>query len=254
MSEPSAYAPGGPGRKSPAVVVFDYGNTLVRVSKDKAAAHDACRIVLCEDGYEVAADELVSAMECGWQEYKTWRAKTMRELSLESVWHLWVFPLSDRLRRVRPSTAKRMLDAWYRFDHGIPPGPEVKRLLEELRCRGYKLAVVSNSTVYRARRECEEFGLYDSFDLIVTSCEFGLRKPSPEIFWFCLGRLGVAPGQAAVVGNSPERDMCGAARAGIPSRFLLWNEGGAAPNVAKPDGSEATHVIADLTDLLDYLA
>jgi phosphoglycolate phosphatase len=48
----------------------------------------------------------------------------------------------------------------------------------------------------------EKTGLAPFFDAVVTSDQVGRRKPHPEPFLHACRALGVAPGEAAVVGDS----------------------------------------------------
>ena len=68
--------------------------------------------------------------------------------------------------------------------------------VRELRAEGYRTAILTNNI--------KEWGPFwkgsipiDLFDLVVDSCEVGLRKPDPAIFRLTCERLGVAP-EAAV--------------------------------------------------------
>jgi putative hydrolase of the HAD superfamily len=68
--------------------------------------------------------------------------------------------------------------------------------VRELRAEGYRTAILTNNI--------KEWGPFwkgsiplDLFDLVVDSCEVGLRKPDPAIFQLTCERLGVAP-EAAV--------------------------------------------------------
>ena len=68
--------------------------------------------------------------------------------------------------------------------------------VRELRAEGYRTAILTNNI--------KEWGPFwkgsipiDLFDLVVDSCEVGLRKPDPAIVQLACERLGVAP-EAAV--------------------------------------------------------
>ena len=65
-----------------------------------------------------------------------------------------------------------------------------------VRGKGLKTAIVTNNIreygdAWRARLAIDEL-----FDLVVDSCEEGVRKPDPAIFHTALDRLGVDPGRA----------------------------------------------------------
>lgn len=82
-----------------------------------------------------------------------------------------------------------------------------------LRRDGYRTAIVTNQIptwreLWRSSIPLEEF------DLIIDSCEVGLRKPEPEIMHLACERLGVAPHEAVHLDDSP-RNVDGARAAGL---------------------------------------
>jgi putative hydrolase of the HAD superfamily len=90
------------------------------------------------------------------------------------------------------------------------PEPGAFETVRRLRLRGLALAVVSNWDVGLAEH-LERLGL----DLpVVTSADAGAAKPDAAIFRRALERLGVEPGRALHVGDSPE-DEQGARAAGM---------------------------------------
>jgi HAD superfamily hydrolase (TIGR01509 family) len=65
---------------------------------------------------------------------------------------------------------------------------------------------------------------------IVVSDEHGWRKPHPQIFTDALSVLGVSPGEALFVGDSPQDDIVGAKTVGMD---MAWVN---ASGVTLPDG------------------
>ena len=92
-------------------------------------------------------------------------------------------------------------------------------LLERLKSRGFKLAVISNADG-RVANDARRFGLALHFDAIIDSQVVGIAKPDPRIFQIALERLGVAPGQALYAGDIYSIDMVGARAAGIEGRLI----------------------------------
>ncbi|HSE62473.1 MAG TPA: HAD family hydrolase [Thermoanaerobaculia bacterium] len=74
--------------------------------------------------------------------------------------------------------------------------------------------LVTSGTAERVRREISRLGL--AFDAVVCTEEVGRRKPDPAALHLGLERLGVAPREAAYVGDSPE-DIEMARAAGVYS-------------------------------------
>lgn len=98
--------------------------------------------------------------------------------------------------------------------------PNASKNLEDLKCAGFKLGVVSNSdesTVPMLRTH----GLASFFDFVVNTASSGLEKPDPEIFRKALeSGGGVSPEEAAHVGDEIEADYLAPRKIGMTS-FLL---------------------------------
>jgi HAD superfamily hydrolase (TIGR01549 family) len=116
--------------------------------------------------------------------------------------------------------AVAMTKAWEHAEHfelyeDAPP------VLEELRAQGLRLGLVSNTG-----RNLDEFVAHHRLDVdaALGSGVFGRTKPHPTIFQAVLERLDVQPGEAAMVGDSPEDDIEGARASGIRRAFLLDRE------------------------------
>jgi putative hydrolase of the HAD superfamily len=111
-------------------------------------------------------------------------------------------------------------------------------LLESLRGRGLRLAVVANTWPEPARlvrRELEELGVAERVDAIVLSGEVGARKPDPAIFERALDELGVDPLETLFVGDRLVDDIGGAAALGMTTAQALWFRADDAPGGLEPD-------------------
>jgi len=117
--------------------------------------------------------------------------------------------------------AVAMTKAWEHAEH-FELYEDALPVLEELRRRGLKLGLVSNTG-----RDLDEFVAHHQLDVdaVLGSGAFGRTKPHPTIFRAVLERLQVEPGEAAMVGDSPEDDIEGARAAGLGAAFLLDRDG-----------------------------
>jgi len=82
------------------------------------------------------------------------------------------------------------------------PFPGVPDALERMRAASLRLACVTNKARAFTLPLLEKAGLAPFFDAVVTSDDVGRRKPDPAPFLHACRTLGVAPGEAAVVGDS----------------------------------------------------
>lgn len=75
--------------------------------------------------------------------------------------------------------------------------PEVRKTLEKLRMRGYRLAVGSSSK--NSKFILEKTYLADCFDAIVDGNDISRSKPDPEVFLKAAAALKTEPHQCAVI-------------------------------------------------------
>ena len=92
-------------------------------------------------------------------------------------------------------------------------------VLEALRQKGVRMAMVTNGWSWVQRKKLEKTGISHFFEEIAIAEEVGVSKPDPRIFLQTAERLGVAPGDCLFVGNDPTTDIAGARASGIDS---LW--------------------------------
>jgi putative hydrolase of the HAD superfamily len=86
--------------------------------------------------------------------------------------------------------------------------------LAQLKARGLILGVVSNSDG-RIESAFEQAGLSSYFDFFIDSFNVGVEKPDREIFRKATERGGIAPHEAAYVGDLYSVDVLGARNAGL---------------------------------------
>jgi putative hydrolase of the HAD superfamily len=90
-------------------------------------------------------------------------------------------------------------------------------VLKSFRQMKTKIGLISN-TVFPAdyhREELKRFGLYSFLNVSLFSCEFGYRKPYPEIYQFCLKQLGVKAEESVFVGDRLVEDVDGPQQIGM---------------------------------------
>jgi HAD superfamily hydrolase (TIGR01549 family) len=119
--------------------------------------------------------------------------------------------------------AEAMVLAWEQAEH-FELYDDVLPTFAELKRHGLRLGLVSNTA-----RDLPAFVAHHGLevDAAVSAREHGKTKPDPSIFAAALQVLGVEPGRAAMVGDSPEDDIAGALALGL--RAYLLDRDGAYP-------------------------
>jgi HAD superfamily hydrolase (TIGR01509 family) len=193
-------------------VLFDWGNTLARFEWDDdllAAGHRAGLAALGREGEAAAFTErFLAELLPGLTPDDDYAALLAAALGADAA-------EVERFQRAeheewRPATALV---------------GEAHALLESLRGRGFRLAVVANhwpEPAWAVRGEIERLGVAERVDAIVLAGDVGVRKPHPEIFEQALRGLGVDPFDAVFVGDRLDEDVQGAGNLGMITVQALW--------------------------------
>ena len=113
----------------------------------------------------------------------------------------------------------------YYMEHSLDttrPYEGIPELLEELKARGCRLAIVSNKMM-AATQELSRHFFPDTIEVAIGENEAeGIRKkPAPDTVCAALRRLGVGKEDAVYVGDS-DVDIQTASNSGLPCVSVLW--------------------------------
>jgi len=162
----------------------------------------------------------ISAFECLWG-----RFEGEGELSRLRKWALGfreqVFDHALREQMIESAEGSRDLAEAFSRERRLLQRlmPDALETLTRLSAK-YALGMLTNGAPDLQREKVVASGLEGLFKEVVISGVYGIGKPRPEIFLHLTDRLGIAPGETVMVGNSLERDIGGARNAGITSIWL----------------------------------
>jgi HAD superfamily hydrolase (TIGR01662 family) len=231
-------------------VIFDLGGTLIdfapmdprSVFREGAQnAYDFLREQGCAlPPFEKFCRTNYRAMRWAWFKAKLGK-REVNSLSL----------LRELARKLRIQDNERVLSdlgwLWYlpmmqrsRID------PDAIATLSELRARGIKLALLSNTVILGDvhDKQLREIGLYEFFPVRVYSSEFGYRKPDRRIFMHTLDHLNADARSTLFVGDTMKTDIIGAKNCGMRTALKQANS-------SSNGHAAADHVIRKLSDVLD---
>lgn len=139
----------------------------------------------------------------------------------------------------------RVLDIYSKVDYKKIFRQDALTVVQELKKRGYKIALASSTGPKLIARIVEETGMRPWFDLIVSGGQFKQSKPNPEIYHYTAKTLGVAEEECFVIEDSTVGIAAGKA-AGMTVAAIRDDRFGF-------DQSKADHQIDSLLEILDYL-
>ena len=186
-------------------VLFDFSGTLFRLQPDPGWSDELTRVLTAST---LSADHLPPELADDW---------ARRDLDPDLHRSVYLASLAASGLGLTPAAAEaiydRMLDpaAWR-------PYPDTLAALTRLRDARIPVAVVSNIP-WDIRRVFRAHGAEDLVAEFVLSYVEGVMKPEPKIFLAACQRIGVAPADALMIGDSVEADG-GAETAGIRTAFV----------------------------------
>jgi putative hydrolase of the HAD superfamily len=129
----------------------------------------------------------------------------------------------------------------------LTPVDGAETVLTALRKR-YQIGLLTDGPGETQRDKLRRLGWEDTFDAVVITGPLGTPKPERRAFEAIIDTLDVTPDRAVYVGDDPERDIAGAASAGLAPVQVCY-PGGPTPH---PD-AVATVPREDLESLLDRI-
>ena len=175
-------------------VVFDMGGVLIRFDAELYTA----RFVPDPADYELMRRELFRSIEWVWMDRGT--------ITDDEVVAAVCARLPERLHQA----VRDILDNWHQ---DIPPLDGVYDLVKELKGKGYRIYLLSN-TCTRFHEFRKNIPALEFFDGEFVSCDFHFVKPEPGIYLRFLEYFHLRPEECVFIDDDP-RNIEGAVRCGM---------------------------------------
>lgn len=141
------------------------------------------------------------------------RDETMVEFPVISFWRL----ADERLGLTFDMSMEEMELEFWKTAVTMRPEPGIHEIMSDLARAGIPAGVVSN-TAFRGHVlewELDQHGLRGYFQFVMSSADYGIRKPHPAIFLTAAAKLGLDPKDVWFVGDSLRHDVAGALASGM---------------------------------------
>lgn len=129
----------------------------------------------------------------------------------------------------------------------LPPHPDVKDGLSQLKGTGITLASLTNSSNRGVQTQFENAGLMEFFERRLSVEDIKLYKPDLRTYRWALDQMGVKPEEAMLV-VAHGWDIAGAKAIGMQATFIARPGKTLYPLAIKPD-----YIVADLHELVKIL-
>lgn len=194
-------------------VIFDIDNTLTDFMKMKRSAVDAAVEGMMDAGLPGKKEDLVAEF---FEHY--WKEGIEDQKIFDKI-------LKAKLGHIDYKILASGILAYRRSKNGtMTLYPRVNQTLMELMKMGIKLTVLSDAPKMEVWLRIVSLGLHHYFDEIITSEDFGVKKPDPKPFRKALEVLGTKPEETYMVGDWPDRDVKGAKAAGIRAIWAKYGD------------------------------
>ncbi|MCM1144718.1 MAG: HAD family hydrolase [Blautia sp.] len=95
-----------------------------------------------------------------------------------------------------------------------------KELLQKLREAGKGVYLLSNAQRIFTEYELRYLQIYDCFDGIMISSDYGVKKPDERFFRLLLEKYQISPQEALMIGNDLDSDIAGAKSVGMDTFYI----------------------------------
>jgi len=196
-------------------ILFDFFGTLVgysasHIGQDYGRSYQ----LLVEQGVALSYAAYVQEWDRLFSQFERQGSASLIEFSMTTLCHhFWWQTLGRQVDTAVVTTFRdTYLDEWSR---GVQQIAGVREMLAGLAGQ-YRLVLLSNTHhAPLVHRHLQAGQLAPYFEQVVTSVEFGRRKPAADIFAYALQLAGGAKDTAVYVGDSYTADYLGARGAGL---------------------------------------
>lgn len=232
------------------VILFDVGGTLrgTKPQQEAIARQELSKIsqlIHCT----LPDDELLRLLKLRAHTYSIWARETFLELNEEDLWTDWLLP--DWPKPLIQQLARQLNSHWRKVIADRELFPDVVDVISTLFRNGYRMGIVSNTTTSdEVPKFLRELKLTGMMECVVLSCQYGKRKPNPEILMEATGMMNVPPERCVYIGDRADRDVVAARAAGFNQVIILSDHQNSGDQVLEIDLPKPDLEISSLSELI----
>lgn len=243
-------------------LIFDFGFTLFEFKDASVEKYLNCY----KEGLIKSVDELKRSNIIKNEEEATFiikafsrkRAKYFKESLKTKTEHQTTEIFQEILemlevKNLNPKLYEELADIYHSFElkEWFPFEKTAETLKKLNKNKKIKLAVLSNHPHHATiEKLLIKYDLRKYFDVVVTSAEFGKRKPDPEIFQYTLKKMGLEMPNSCMICGDEYADIMGGFRAGL--KTILCKRVYDFPYEKEINGPEYI-TIDNISEIMEYI-
>ncbi len=199
--------------RRPEAVLFDLWGTLISSEGFDPSLGNAAVLKTCDNPHRVTLEQVQELGNHVMTALETREDQSALEFTQAALLRIIGDSLDLRFRGTMEETE---WEFWGAALH-VRLIDGVREILLLLQSRGIRMGVISNSSFAGCtlERELERHGIRRYFEFVISSADYGIRKPDPIIFEVALRRLRLEAVSAWFAGDNVGYDIVGARSAGI---------------------------------------
>ena len=217
--------------KRPNGILFDLGDTLLGEHRFNPVNGNSRLLNYADNTHGYTAEDVQKVADKIADELKQAREATMLEFRADCFQRL----LYEKMGITLDQTNRDLQLEFWMASVEYTPEPGIYELLDYLADNRIKMGVLSNSAFdgQILRWELEKHNLLKYFSFVLSSADYGVRKPHHLFFSIGIKKMCLDLEAMWYVGDKIEYDILGANRSGL---FSVWyNKKGGANGKIKPD-------------------
>jgi len=201
----------------PSGVIFDFGGTVIDVESFDPAAGNKRLLELTDNTPGLTVEDIQRAADDIWGEVNRIQDESMIELGWERLDRLVFETLGISFNS---SYAELEREFWH-ASAKCRPCDGIFEVLDTLERNDIKAGIISNTPFPGAvlEEELARHNLAHRFSFLITSSEYGFRKPHSRIFQIAVKKMNLEPQDIWFVGDKLEYDIRGAIDYGL---YPVW--------------------------------
>jgi len=199
--------------KKPSGVIFDLGDTVLQHYMVNWIPANEAILGFTETETSITPEELQNIANRINAEFEQVRIESMIEQDVITFYRLLFETAGISLSISHEEAARICWNTAYAFS----PEEGIYDVLDTLERHDIKTGILSNAAFSGTllEEELEKHDLLRRFSFIISSADYGVRKPHPRFFNIATRKIGLEPEDIWFVGDKPQFDIKGAIAAGM---------------------------------------